>query len=309
MQRVPVILDTDIGSDIDDTWALAALLNSPELDCKLILTATGDTFYRAKVVARLLECANRTEIPIGVGVFRGQMLDCHRHQGPWVEDYDLADYRGTVSEDGIAALIDIVCQSPDPVTILSIAPCTNLAAALEKNPTIAAKCHFVGMLGSIHVGYDGKSHPEAETNVRMDVAACRRVLAASWRSMHITPLDTCGTIVLEGELYQKIMTSCNPLTMACMENYRIWADRVDWMKVDFVDQRTSVLFDNVAVIMAYRQDFFEFTPLSLEISDEGMTVPSIHGRTIQVALHWRDVDACKVHIAERILGDQRSERL
>ena len=50
-RRIPVILDTDIGNDIDDTWALGQLLNSPELDLKLVLTSTGDTEYRARVAA------------------------------------------------------------------------------------------------------------------------------------------------------------------------------------------------------------------------------------------------------------------
>jgi inosine-uridine nucleoside N-ribohydrolase len=57
VEKIPVILDTDIGSDIDDVWALVMLLNSPELDVKLILTANGDTVYRARIVAKLLEAA------------------------------------------------------------------------------------------------------------------------------------------------------------------------------------------------------------------------------------------------------------
>ena len=51
MDKIPVILDTDIGSDIDDTWALAMLLKSPELDLKFVTTTTGDPRYRAKIVA------------------------------------------------------------------------------------------------------------------------------------------------------------------------------------------------------------------------------------------------------------------
>jgi len=48
-QPIPVVLDTDIGTDIDDTWALAFLLRCPELDVRLITTATGDTFDRARL--------------------------------------------------------------------------------------------------------------------------------------------------------------------------------------------------------------------------------------------------------------------
>jgi inosine-uridine nucleoside N-ribohydrolase len=44
-QKTSIILDTDNGTDIDDTWALAMLLRSPELDTKLIVTDTGDTLY------------------------------------------------------------------------------------------------------------------------------------------------------------------------------------------------------------------------------------------------------------------------
>jgi len=59
-RSVPVILDTDIGDDIDDTWALALLLRSPEVDLRLVTTDYGNTVYRARVAARLLEVAGRT---------------------------------------------------------------------------------------------------------------------------------------------------------------------------------------------------------------------------------------------------------
>ncbi len=57
--KIPVILDTDIGSDIDDTWALAFLLRSPELDLKLVTSATPDGAYRAWI----------SEFDAGVGPF------------------------------------------------------------------------------------------------------------------------------------------------------------------------------------------------------------------------------------------------
>ncbi|MGA2258608.1 MAG: nucleoside hydrolase, partial [Thermoguttaceae bacterium] len=55
--KTPVVLDTDIGDDIDDTWALALLLRSPELDVQLITTTCGKAEYRAKIIARLLTVA------------------------------------------------------------------------------------------------------------------------------------------------------------------------------------------------------------------------------------------------------------
>ena len=67
-EPVPVILDTDIGSDIDDTWALAMMLGSPQIDLKLITTAFRDTPTKTRLVAKLLERWHRTDVPIGTGV-------------------------------------------------------------------------------------------------------------------------------------------------------------------------------------------------------------------------------------------------
>ena len=64
--RIPVIFDTDIGDDIDDTWALCLLLKSPQLDLKLVTTTYGKAEYRAKIIARLLTVAKRTDIPVGL---------------------------------------------------------------------------------------------------------------------------------------------------------------------------------------------------------------------------------------------------
>jgi inosine-uridine nucleoside N-ribohydrolase len=64
---IPVVLDTDIGSDMDDSWALAMLLGCPELDLRLVVTATADTTYRARVAAGILIAGGRDDVPIGIG--------------------------------------------------------------------------------------------------------------------------------------------------------------------------------------------------------------------------------------------------
>src|SRR4249920_1984381 len=90
-RRIPVIIDTDIGDDIDDTWALVLALRSPELDVRLVVTDFGNTEQRAKLVARVLELAGRTDIPIGIGIKEN---DDPGPQADWVRDYDLARYPG-----------------------------------------------------------------------------------------------------------------------------------------------------------------------------------------------------------------------
>ena len=175
-QTVPVILATDIGDDIDDTWALGFLLRCPELNLKLVLGEYGKSQYRAKLIAKFLQTVGRPDIPVGLGADtdpRGQGA-----QAGWIRNYDLNSYPGPLHRDGVQAAIDTINQSREPVTVICIAPMPNLAAALARDPQIARRARFVGMCGSLRVGYDGRKPVSAEWNVKADVTACQAVFAA-----------------------------------------------------------------------------------------------------------------------------------
>ena len=300
---VPVVLDTDIGDDIDDTWALAMLLNSPELDLKLVTTATQDTVYRAKIVARLLEVAGRTDVAVGVGL-PTRMDPKHRCQFPWVADYDLARYPGKVHEDGVGALVEAVMGSPEPVTLVGIGPLPNVAAALDREPGIARRARFVGMHGSVRLGYDGGSKIAAEYNVKADAAACRRVFAAPWRDATITPLDTCGLVRLKGEKYRAVAESPERLARAVIENYEIWKKNGGWVKEAGV---SSVLFDCVAVYLAFANELLHMERLGLRVTDEGLTVEDSAGPKVNCALKWKDLGAFEDLVARRVAGEGRAD--
>lgn len=298
MSKIPVILDTDIGSDIDDTWALAMLLNCPELDPRLIVTTSGDTVYRAHLTAKFLQTAGRTDIPVAAGLNDPQ--GAHKFQQPWLEDFDIASYPGQILDEGAQKMVDVIMASPEPVTVISIAIASNVARALEIEPRIAAKCRFVGMHGSIHIGYDGQPGAVPETNVRYDIPALRKVFAAPWLEKIITPLDTCGLIALDGARYQQVYRSENPVLKVLIENYKIWAKLVTWMRVDYETVRSSVLFDTVAVYLTYSFDLLEMERIRLSISDEGLTLPDPSGDEVLAALHWRDLERFHDHLLERL---------
>lgn len=130
---IPVILDTDIGFDVDDVWALAFLLRCPELDVKLILSDSGDTHYSARLIARLLELDGRSDVPVGVGIPLDETPQTHAR---WLGDYSLDHYPGCVEADGVGALVDIIAGSPDPVSVICIGPLPNIAAALQRKSVV-----------------------------------------------------------------------------------------------------------------------------------------------------------------------------
>jgi len=296
-EPISVIFDTDIGGDIDDTWALAYLLRSPELDLKLVVTDFGDTVYRAKVAAKLLEVAGRDDVPIGIGLRQSE------EGGPqqeWVETYALENYPGVVHQDGVQAMIDTIRSAKEPITIIGVGPAPNLKAALERAPDIAQKARFVGMYGSVRVGYNGSPKPEAEWNVRADVEAVRAILAAPWE-VTLTPLDTCGLLKLTGNRYAAVRDSKDPLAQAIIENYRLWLPLIDWLpKTTDPDLESTVLFDIVAVYLAFAEDYVEIEEIGLRVTDEGMTVEDKGGRRTRCAMVWKSRDGLESQIVERL---------
>lgn len=296
--KIPVVLDTDIGTDIDDTWALALLLRSPELDLKLVATASGDTVYRARLAARLLEIAGRTDVPVAVGPRQS------RDGGPqaaWVEGYELTAYPGRVREDGVGAIVDCVMGSPEPVTLVCIGPLPNVAAALDREPGIAGRARFVGMHGSIRRGYLGSARVAAEYNVAQDPAACRRALGAAW-DVTLTPLDTCGLVQLDGERYRSVRDCDDPLLRALLDNYRLWVRNVTWARGFNPEERSSILYDTVAVYLAFSEALLELEELGIRVTDDGYTAIDAAARPVRCATAWRDLDAFHDFLARRLSG-------
>jgi len=296
-KKIPVIFDTDICDDIDDTWALALLLKCPEFDVKLITTAVGDTSNRARVVARLLEIAGRTDIPIGIGVGLGDSKKGHE-QDEWVEGYDLTSFSGTVYDDGIKAIIDTIMDSSEPVTVIAVGPLPNIAAALQREPRIAEKAKFVGMHGSVRRGYEGKFEPDKEYNVVSFIKEAQTVFTAAW-DMTITPLDTCGIVKLSGQRYQRLLGSDDPLARAVIENYRIWAKNKS-IDPSSVDRGSSTLFDTVAVYLALSTELVETERLGIKVTEDGYTAIDEEAKKINCATEWKDLGGFEDFLVVRL---------
>jgi inosine-uridine nucleoside N-ribohydrolase len=302
--RTPVILITDIGTDIDDSWALGLALRSPELDLKLVVTDPADTVYRASVTAKFLEDAGRGDIPIGIGDNSGPNGDNFKTLTAWIKGYDISKYPGKVYQDGVSALIDAIEKSPVPVTVVGIGPVNTLAIALERAPDIATKCRFVGMYGSFDVGYAGPGKPSNETNVRVNPEGLRTVLAAHWRDVLLTPLDTCGSVSLQGERYHAIWSATSdPMLRAIITSYCVFAPVQNWMLCDYFATRSTTLFDCVAVYLAYSESLVNTETVTFDVTDDGYTRRSPTGAyKARVALSWKDRDAFEAQLADRLLA-------
>lgn len=308
-KKIPVIFDTDICDDIDDTWALALLVQSPEFDVKLVTTAVGNTELKAKTVAKFLETIGRTDIPIGMGVQHHKRS--HR-QSAWARDYKLSKYPGTIHRDGVQAMIDTIMKSRGPIKVIAVGPLPNIAAALEREPRIARRAEFVGMHGSIRRGYGGSSKVSAEYNVRAYAKEAQKVFTAPW-DITITPLDTCGIVHLKGRKYQKVLKRNSDLTRALMENYRAWykqgilnknkglseaelKKKVD----DKVNSSSTTLFDTVGIYLGMTSELVKMEKLRIRVTDDGYTRIDKNGKEMNCAMEWKDLGAFEDFLVDRL---------
>lgn len=291
MARIPVILDTDIGGDIDDTWALGLLLRCPELDVRLVTSATGNTEYRARLIARILDECGRSDIPIGIGVRRSDGI---ANQSGWLGSYSLIDYPGEIRTDGVGAMIDAVRTSPEPPVVIAIAPLTNLAAAYARWPGIAARSRVVAMAGCFRTHVEGAPGHLPECNIVSDLAASRAVFASPW-PITATPLDSCGRVVLRDRHFAALEASRDPLCRLLLANYDDWNPR-------HPVGRTTVLFDTVAVHLAISEALLAMADERVAIDDQGRTCIDALGRPVRIAWDWHDLPRFQQWLVDRFTG-------
>jgi inosine-uridine nucleoside N-ribohydrolase len=258
-----VIIDTDIGDDVDDAFAVALALASPELKILGITAAWGDTALRARMLDRLLCDTGRTDIPVAAGVEKH-----HPGQAAFTQSRWAARQPAKAHPAAVNFLLEEIRHHPGEITLIAIAPLTNLGAAIDRDPATFRKLkRIVIMGGSIHRGYGDvyatSRGADAEYNIAMDVAAARAVFN-SGVPLYVMPLDATQHKLDEAKR-QLLFTRSTNLTDDLALLYLQW--------VEGFRQQTPVLYDDVAVAYAIDAGLCPVSPLRIEVDDKGFTRP------------------------------------
>jgi inosine-uridine nucleoside N-ribohydrolase len=275
-KSVPVVIDTDIGADIDDAFALGLAVASPELDIVGITTVgrggDPDPYVqhidktrdedRAWLVCRFLTQVGRKDIPVAAGASPQPLspidwqIQYRRHPA--------AIYNRTlkpVTESAAELIARLAREKDGELVVVCIGPLTNIARLLKDHPDAAKKIkRLVIMGGSVAVGYDGNPKPEPEWNIKTDIPAAKAVFA-SGLPLTVVPLDATATLKLEKKDRDAIFEARSMLTYQVQNLYELW------------DKETPILFDPAAVLAAFDGHFFTWKELRLEVDDKGMTLP------------------------------------
>lgn len=285
----PVIIDTDIGDDIDDAFALGLALRSPELKILGVTTTFGDTEMRARLVDRYLTAVGREDIPVAAGP--ASTTDNVMTQ----KAYALRSPAG-LHADGAAFLLDQIKRRPGEITLIAIGPLFTVQAAIAHDPAIFKKLKRVVIMGgSIDRGYDGKNGErrpaDAEWNIIQNIDGAR-ALFSSGVPVFMMPLDSTQIHLHEAER-DALFAHGSPLTDQLTLLYHQWSKAAN---------ATPTLFDPVAVTYAFRPDLCPAKPMRIEVDDKGFTRAVSGAPNAQVCLQSDEQEFLKL-LMSRLTGD------
>src|SRR4051812_5569611 len=273
--RMKVVLDTDIGTDIDDAWALGYALKSPSFNLLGVTVTDADTAQRAKLACKLLYRLGRTDVPVAVGRQTAAIpADRIDYQFSWADDFQA--YQPALLP-AVEFLADTIRKNPGEVTLIAVGPLQNLGDLVRRYPDVVPLVkRVVLMSGSIGPNAWNAS-AVAEWNVRLAIPEAQAVYAASW-PVTIVPLDSTTYMRLEDGEREKLRAARTPLVTALEALLRLWSD-----------QPTSrmTLHDQMALAEAQQpgQFFGRCESMPLRVDSEGYTrVDRTGGRPIAVCL-------------------------
>ncbi len=259
----PVIFDTDIGTDIDDAYALVGLMHRKDLEVLGITTVSSDAAARARLAAKLLSIGGGkwSKVPVYAGISTATQ---YMKQVEWADGFESPNLHAS---GGVEFMRREINARPGEITLIAVGELTNIAALLRSEPGIARKIRAISLMGgSIYRGYAPGSKPEPEWNIRSNVAAAREVFA-SGVPLLVAPLDSTADLKLTPEMRVAIFSSGTRLNDALAALDQIWRYTNHWKG----DQPT--LFDVLAVELVNPRMPLALESLHVEVTPEGFTRP------------------------------------
>jgi inosine-uridine nucleoside N-ribohydrolase len=266
--RQKVIFDCDLAGDIDDAFAAALLLTSPEIEVLGFVMDHGNTAKRAQVACRLLYEVGREDIPVVVGkptanivgVDTGMAGDSQ--QFAWGAGFERVK---PIQQDAAEFIVENLRKYPGEVILFTVGPVCNLPAVIAKDPEALKKAkRIVAMFGSFHLGYGSSPVPSAEWNVRADIKAAQ-AFASCGAPVTYVGLDVTTFVKLNEENRQRLLLRQSPLTNSLCGLYSLW-------RYESYSVADPSLFDAVAVGVVLWPDLFTSRRAHVRVTDEGFTV-------------------------------------
>ncbi|MHB8509310.1 MAG: nucleoside hydrolase [Candidatus Dormibacteria bacterium] len=295
---IPIVFDTDIGTDVDDALALAYILATPDLELVAVSVTSGPVDIRARVAARLLGLAGRPEVPVVIGNperLQPTKLPTHLgHEGTGLLELPFSGTEATVVKLGTSAFLSAVSLSR-PTHLVTTGPLTAVAHAILADPGLAGRLAAIHTMGG---AVDRRRLPDPwrsdmtkdpvdmDYNTACDPAAAL-VVATSGASITWTPIEITMQTPLRRPQLDRIAAIGHPFTDALVQLADVWHQR--FMKALGNpwggDETVAVLHDPLTVSALLREPWLDVAEIHLGYEVEGdrfRVSPDPHGYAAQL---------------------------
>ena len=290
--RRPVLLDTDIGTDVDDLLALALLVGSPEVQLIGVTTVYGDTVLRARMTRLVLDQMESRAVPIGIGAREtliGRPVWWAGHEGQGIPGLD----RVQIDEGTTAAelLHQAATEHWGRLELFAIGPLTNVAEAISVDENFATSLRHLYIMGGAFW------MEQAEHNIKSDPEAAD-IVFRSGIPMTICGLDITQRVRLREADMSQIRQAAGGIGSVLEDQVRRW-----WT---YTGATENHLHDPVVILPALHPELFRFEQCDVHVEVEGANP----GRTradgcgtgaVRIAADV-DVEAAEQEIVRRLVG-------
>ena len=260
--KTRVILDTDIGTDVDDFLALSFLLASPELQLEAVTCTYGDVHLRARITRKLLDISGNQHIPIYCGASKPLLglrpIYWPGHEGQGV----LKDNDPPITqpaEHAVNYIVRTVMHNPGQIHLAAIGPLTTIALALSLEPRLVDNLAGITMMGGA-LRFNDLSLRYAEHNILCDPEAAHFVFA-SGAPIWMVPLDvTLKTRITQQDMLE-IAENKHPFQQVIVDQLRRYPF--------FAENGYTFMHDPLAIASLVDPELLEWVDVHIDVVLEG----------------------------------------
>jgi purine nucleosidase len=281
---IPIILDTDIGTDVDDAFALVMAAKEPQIDLLAVTTVYGNVDLRARMAKKLLNLLGKSDIPVGAGQSQPLFDGKDSYWSGWEGKGLLEPLNENISYDSSDA-IDLMCRvltsSPEKVVLVAIGPLTNIAVLIRDHPEVLPKIReIICMAGTLQPD-------DEEWNVQCDPEAALQ-LFTSGLPIKLGTRHFVNQALFTQEHRKALLLRSDPTL-----------DILVRLLDEFLSHKTrnfSRMYDPITVSMAFTDQFLPTKTLPIKVNYENNIVRLIKAEN-------NSNDSCQLAVPEAVYPD------
>lgn len=243
MNKVKVLLDTDIGTDIDDAVCLAYLLLHPHCDLLGITTVTGEAEKRAMLASALCRMAGK-DVPIYPGVTTPLLLSQRQQHAAQAAALDRWPHRKDFAKgEAVEFLRQTIRRNPGEIVLLTIAPLTNIGLLFSVDPEIPSLLKGLVMMCGRFFEPPPQGYAPVEWNAVVDAHATSIVYSAHVRMHRSIGLDVTSRVSMKPDEFR-----------SAFRDIPLFAPVLEWAEIWFRDWPGTTYHDPLAAATIFEPD-------------------------------------------------------